>query len=194
MQQFKNVAFAIIIAAIVVVLMRDESNPAGLGNAVVPSSVNTRQFDGHYRLVEEESFRKTRALVAAEEHEIAKQIMVRGLPDPQLLLRTAYLRFGMCDSVDSCTGFTINSGVIRSGQTLPWELSLLDAKITGNKLLGTALLHEDVHDPGDCQEVSVMLERDGKRLKFNYFPESEKPTDWVVFEHMTPSDRGRTGQ
>ncbi len=186
MQQFNNIAFALIITAIIFVLMRDDSPPVGPGSSVVPSNVSTKGFDGSYHLVMGESFLETRRLIATNDHQIAKQIMTRGLPDPDLLMQNAYLIWSLEDSANACANFRINAGVIRSGQTMKWELSLTSATVTDSTLVGTALLHEDIYDPGDCQSVGVRLERDGDRLKFSYYELGGQPGEPVVLQRTQP--------
>jgi hypothetical protein len=46
------------------------------------------------------------------------------------------------------------------------QYDLLDYKSEGGKIVGTALWHEDRHDPGDCTEIKVSLQRSGDTLTF----------------------------
>ncbi|MCC7406539.1 MAG: hypothetical protein IT442_00600, partial [Phycisphaeraceae bacterium] len=53
--------------------------------------------------------------------------------------------------------FTVDNGVIRSGRGLVQEFRLVQTQSMGDVLVGTAVWHEDIHDPGDSSHVSVTL-------------------------------------
>ena len=184
LQSFNNVAFVLILLANIVVLLRDNSPPSGIGDAVIPSAIDTSAFDGSYQLVENESFLDQRRIIAINDCLIAQQLAARGLPDPKLLMQNAYSRSMLADAIESCADFVIRSGVIRAGRVLRWELSLTKASITDGKLVGTAIEHEDIHDPGDCQEVGVVLELEGERLKFGVSEVGTEPHEFVVLQRL----------
>ena len=121
------------------------------GDALVHSSVDTAAFDGEYVLDADRSFEKMRRDNAAA-------------PDParrargEALLRIFAERFA---------NFRIHRGVIRSGTRLVQEFSLKQATVEGPVLRATAVWHEDVADPGDMNDVGVVLRRDGDVLEFS---------------------------
>ena len=56
--------------------------------------------------------------------------------------------------------------ITQLGGILQAQYDLLDYRSEGGRIIGTALWHEDRHDPGDCTEIKVTLQRDGNTLIF----------------------------
>lgn len=136
------------------------------GEVLRSSLVNTTAFDGRYRLVAEESFPRYRDELAALEKKDAER-KERGEPeDPKLQSRIALLQSGLDGYVVRWSDLTIERGVIRAGTGPVQEFSLKRATIDGGRLVGVALWHEDVQDPGDCVDEPLRLELRGTRLEF----------------------------
>jgi hypothetical protein len=57
--------------------------------------------------------------------------------------------------------------ITQQGGILQAQYDLLDYRSEGNRIVGTALWHQDRHDAGDCTEIKVTLERDGETLIFS---------------------------
>jgi len=80
------------------------------------------------------------------------------------------LGIGMSDIEIRGTQITQLEGLLRA------QYDLLDYKTQGGKIVGTALWHEDRHDPGDCTEIKVTLQRDGDKLIFTREDDGEVET------------------
>jgi hypothetical protein len=136
---------------------------AGSG-ALVPSNVDTSLFDGHYEVMASESFPAMRNEIESEADEARKQT------GRQLVnyLTTQY------------RNFRVHDGVIRSGTVLVREISLVSGKLEGSAWRGKAVMHEDIGDPGDTNEVELQLTIDGDRLEFAFLREDGTPEDPIV--------------
>ena len=155
--------------------------------SLVSSIVNTERFDGHYRLVADESFKDFRDELAAAES-AAKLLKSSGKPlGADLKAKIAGIRFLLQSYEEQMESFTVRRGVIRCGRVLVMELSLIRATIEGDTLEGTALLHEDIHDPGDCQEVSIRLKLTDDRLEFAFGDAEEGASEPVILERVPPN-------
>lgn len=177
----KLVAATLIVALVVI------SSGCKRDGAVVSSGVNTSLFDGRYQLVAEESFAYSRAELAAAE-DAAEQSKTAGeLNDPQLASKIKNLQMLLAFSEERYENFTIRNGIIRSGRVLVQEFSLRRAEIEGDTLIGVALWHEDVGDPGDCHEVRVWLKLTGDRLEFSIGDPEEGFGDPVILDRL-PSE------
>ena len=80
------------------------------------------------------------------------------------------LGIGMSDIEIRGTQITQLEGLLRA------QYDLLDYKTQGGKIVGTALWHEDRHDPGDCTEIKITLKRDGDKLIFTREDDGEVET------------------
>ncbi|MCC7409801.1 MAG: hypothetical protein IT442_17175 [Phycisphaeraceae bacterium] len=55
----------------------------------------------------------------------------------------------------------------------------------GDVLVGTAVWHEDIHDPGDSSHVSVTLKLTGDRLEFSFCPlDDPSPAPALIFNRL----------
>ena len=59
------------------------------------------------------------------------------------------------------------------------EFRIASGTINGNVLVGRAVWHEDVNDPGDCCVVGVRLLLEGDVLEFSYFMEGDAAGDAI---------------
>ena len=139
----------------------------GSGEAVVPSAVDTREFDGRYALVVEESFGTLR-----------KQVQAEGDPNRRTtgesLLKVLAVNWA---------DLRVDHGVIRAGRVLVQEFSLITATRSSEGIAGTAVWHEDVKDPGDMSRVEIALRRSGDRLELRMGSEGE-PNEVYVYSRL----------
>ncbi len=56
--------------------------------------------------------------------------------------------------------------ITQQGGFLQAQYDLLDYRSENGRIVGTALWHEDKHDPGDATEIKITLERNGDKLIF----------------------------
>ena len=54
--------------------------------------------------------------------------------------------------------------ITQLGGLLQAQYDLLDYRSEGGRIVGTALWHEDQHDPGDASEIKISLELSGDEL------------------------------
>jgi hypothetical protein len=137
----------------------------GSRDAVVPSAVDTHEFDGRYSLVVEESFAEFRKQVEAE-------------PDPS---RRATGENLLRMLADNWADLRVDHGVLHSGRVLVQELSFVSATRSGDRIAGTAVWHEDVHDPGDMSNVEVELRQNGDRLELRMSGGGDQSTATYVY-------------
>ena len=157
-------------AALGLLLASGMAGCSGGSEAVVPSRVDTAPFDGRYELVADASFGKMRQEVEAEPDAQRKQT-------GQLLLA----RFA-----EQYANFRVSRGIVRSGERLVQEFSLTEGSLSGTTWRGKALWHEDIHDPGDANEVGVQLTLEGDRLEFAMLGENGEAGDPVVLRRAVP--------
>jgi hypothetical protein len=155
------------------------------GGAVRPSRVDTPTFDGRYRLIPEESFAAWRVKLAAAERKAAERAETESDDARELLSEIANLRTILKTYEDQYTNFTIQHGVIRSGTTLVQEFSLKHATIRDGVLVGVALWHEDIDDPGDCNDQPIQFELRGTRLEFVIGDEENGFESPVILERIS---------
>jgi len=122
------------------------------GAATIPSPVDTSAFDGEYELVDDENFLGFADRVATESDPVRRENLEKLFG----LMKQQYGRM------------TIRHGVIHIGSVLVQEFSLKSAETEGDALRGRAVWHEDMHDPGDMSEVTVLLRLSGDRLEFSF--------------------------
>jgi hypothetical protein len=159
------------------------------GAAVRPSRVDTSPFDGKYRLIPGESFMQSRAELAAAEKEAAEKRESDAPESARLAAKVANLRSILRTREEQYANFTIERGVIRSGATLVQEFSLNHAKTQDGKLVGVALWHEDVEDPGDCVDEPIQFALRGTRLEFIQGDEKTGFDQLVVLERLPAEGR-----
>jgi hypothetical protein len=141
----------------------------GAGNTVIPSHVETSLFDGDYFLLEDRSFAALREKVLTDSDAARRVQGVR-----LLAMEAGHWR-----------PFSIRHGVIHAGSVLTQEFSLLSATISGTTLRGRAMWHEDIHDPGDMSEESIVLRLDGGVLEFTMLDELGAASDPVFLRRAT---------
>ena len=78
--------------------------------------------------------------------------------------------------------FTVDHGVIRSGKGLRQEFRIVSGDMVGDTLVGRAVWHEDVDDPGDCCVVNVCLRLTGDVLELWFFDEGGEQGKPVVLK------------
>jgi hypothetical protein len=139
-------------------------------DALIASKIDTTPFDGEYKLLAESSFNYLREKLKNTNDEA-----LRG--NLEYLLRRQEEQYA---------NFTIKKGIIRSGTRLVQEFSLTSASIEGDILRGKAVWHEDIYDPGDCQEVPIYLKRSGNLLEFAIGDTTEEIANPVVLERISP--------
>jgi hypothetical protein len=169
----KVVLVVALVAAVICLLLlglaRAGWPPRVLMSLFFGTTAGTGPFDGRYELVVEESFKSLHDEIAAAEGE-RKELLER------ILQR----------EIEQFSAFWIRDGVITSGKVLVQEFRLASATITDGTLVGRAIWHEDVHDPGDCCVVGVRLELDGDTLRFSLFDPGEEPDPPVVLRRIEP--------
>jgi hypothetical protein len=137
-------------------------------DALIASKIDTTPFDGDYKLLAESSFNYLREKLKNTNDEA-----LRG--NLEYLLRSQEEQYA---------NFTIKKGIIRSGTRLVQEFSLTSASIEGDILKGKAVWHEDIYDPGDCQEVPIYLKLSGNLLEFAIGDTKEEIANPVVLERI----------
>lgn len=172
----------VIVVALVVLTLR--RSPDG---ALVGSTVDTSAFDGRYRLIADESFATWRAQLSAAQKQLDEDPAAGTPPEADATAKIADLRALIQYRESAYTGFSIRKGVIRSGSLPIQEFSLLEAKTTGDELVGVALWHEDVDDPGDAARQPIRLKLTGDRLEFIIGDESDGFEDPVILERLPES-------
>ena len=129
----------------------------------IPSSVDTKPFDGDYVL-------DSQASVRSQRESFARGTDPRRIAEFEGLLAMATVEM---------TPLRIRHGVIHIGIGPTQELSLVEAEIDGLDLIGTAIWHEDVEDPGDSSEVIVALKRRAGVLELRIGDEAGMGAPWV---------------
>ena len=142
---------------------------------VVPSSVDTGNFNGVYELDESSALADIFTEIENTEDE-NEESNLRAILD----FETMYFK-----------KLHIHDGVLTFGEMPLQEFSMLNGQIDDSLLTGKAVWHEDIYDPGDCSQVYVRLERrpDGaisfsfddspnvEAVGFEYRPAPNKPVD-----------------
>ncbi len=141
---------------------------AGSGEAVVPSLVETGDFDGRYELEVEESFGPLRQQVEAE-------------PDPQRRANGEKLLKWLAEN---WSALHVNHGIVRSGRVVIQEFSFVSATRSGDSISGTAIWHEDVKDPGDLSRVELELRRTGNRLELRLGGRGSEAGGTYIYERV----------
>ena len=131
--------------------------------------IPTPTLDGSYVLDYESSFGDLRARLA-EAQPAEREILER-------LLAAAK---------DQLHNFRIDHGVITSGKLLIQEFRLISATTENGTLIGKAIWHEDIYDPGDCSSVNVRLNLEGDILKFYYSPDGDEPGEPIILRRAEP--------
>lgn len=151
------------------------------------STVDTRAFDGHYRLVPEASFVDAQEEIRAVERELSRRQALGEPASDELGSRMALLRANLDRRIARWSDLVIERGVLRAGRGPVQEFSLVRAAIAEGRLNGTALWHEDVQDPGDCADVPLRLELRGARLSFALGDERSGFESAAEYERATAS-------
>lgn len=162
----------LVIAAICLLLLalaRAGWPPRALLTLFFGTTAETGPFDARYELVVEESFKHLHDEIAAAEGE-----------------RKELLESILESEVEQFAAFRIHKGVITSGIVLVQEFRLTSATITDGTLVGRAIWHEDVYDPGDCCVIGVRLELEGDMLRFSLFDPGGEPDPPVVLRRVEP--------
>ncbi len=135
---------------------------------LVPSPVDTSIFDGSYELVPESSFASVQDGIERSSEESERKAFERILSS----------------NIDQFSNFSIDHGVIRSGSFIVQEFSLISAERSENRLLGRAIWHEDVGDPGDMNEVTIEMRRQGNTLSFWIYDPNNNRGDAIVLSRI----------
>jgi hypothetical protein len=143
--------------------------PRVLLSMIFGTTADTGPFDGRYELVVEESFKQLRGEIASAEGE-QKELL-------ESILES---------EIEQFEAFWIHEGVITSGTLLVQEFRLTDATITDGTLVGRAVWHEDVYDPGDCCVIGIRLELEGDVLRFSLSDPGGEPDPPVVLRRVEP--------
>ena len=120
------------------------------GTAGVPSEL--APFQGKWQLDQTKSFApEGEADAAAQEASAEEKAFVEAMKKLGAVMSDIEIR---------------GTQITQLGGLLQAQYDLLDYKKDGGKIVGTALWHEDRHDPGDATEIKVTLQRDGDTLIF----------------------------
>jgi hypothetical protein len=131
---------------------------------LVVSTVDTSLIDGQYLLAEAASITALRIdIERAEDQEVRRALEAM-----------------MLSEISRYSDFSIENGVVRSGKSIIQEFSLISGTHEGNVLIGKAIWHEDIRDPGDMVEVFVELSIEGDLLYFTYYESEAEPADTIV--------------
>jgi hypothetical protein len=127
-------------------------------------SSDTRQFDGRYKIDEE----NLKTMVAdfpagADNAEETKKAMLD-------MFRQQY------------SNMTLKEGVLLCGKDLIQEFRMRGDINQAGEFVGGAIWHEDIHDPGDASIVNVKLKLENEKLYFYFTPLGESFDKPIVFK------------
>lgn len=90
--------------------------------------------------------------------------------------------FGKKSGAPVMTDITISgSRIITCSGVLRQQYDLSDYRINADRIVATALWHEDRSDPGDASTVDVILQTDGTNLLFTVSHKGSRAT--YAFRH-----------